>query len=112
MASKGLGGNALLKVTPSDLQTKSSSVSKLVHQMKMQYDSLQKTISSSNSYWIGDGGNAYRSKFREQAADVDEMFRRINEHIVDLEKMAGVYTQTEEKVKAQIQSDLPADVIE
>lgn len=109
--ARGLGNNVQLKVTPEELKAKSTSVSKIVTQMKREYDNLNSIISKTGSYWTGDGGNSHRGKFSEQKDDVDEMFRRINEHIVDLEKMAGVYTSTETAIKTEIGDVLPSDVI-
>lgn len=109
--ARGLGNDAQLKVTPEELKAKSSSVSKTVSRMKKEYENLSSVITKTGSYWTGDGGNAHRAKFNEQKSDVDEMFRRINEHIVDLQKMAGVYTSTEKEIKNDIASGLPSDVI-
>lgn len=111
MSSKGLGSNVQLRVTPSDLQIKSDSISKLVTQMKKQYIQLSNTVNKTSSYWLGEGSNAHKAKFNEQNEDVEEMFNRINEHIVDLQKMAGVYTSTEAEVKEVINDSLPSDVI-
>lgn len=111
MSSRGLGSNAQLRVTPSDLQVKSASISKLVAQMRQQYSQLSSTISKTSSYWTGEGANAHKAKFNEQKSDVEEMFNRINEHIVDLQKMAGVYTSAEADVKEVIKDSLPSDVI-
>ncbi|MDD6729103.1 MAG: WXG100 family type VII secretion target [Eubacteriales bacterium] len=108
---KGLGNGVQLKVTPEELQQKSSSTAKKVSQMQKEFDSLNSIISKTGSYWTGDGGNAHRTKFNEQKSDVDEMFRRINEHIVDLEKMAGVYNAAEGAAKSVIAEALPSDVI-
>ncbi len=111
MAKGNLGSGAQLKVTPAELQFKSNSVSKISNSMKNEYATLKSIIDRTSGYWIGDGGNAHRSKFGEQNSDVDEMFRRIQEHITDLQVMAGVYIDTEQNITSQIQESLPADVI-
>lgn len=111
MAKKGLGAGAQLKVETSELIAKSNSVSKISKTMKNEYASLKNIIDRSSRYWIGDGGNAHRNKFNEQNSDVDEMFRRIQEHVTDLQVMAGVYVDTEQNIKSEIQDSLPADVI-
>ena len=106
-----LGSDAQLKVTPAELQAKSNSVNGISTKMHQQYNDLKSIIDSSSSYWIGSGGDAHRKKFREQEKDVEEMFRRIKEHVVDLQTMAGVYTAAEEDIKSTIQDSLPSDVI-
>ena len=111
MGKGNLGSGAQLKVTPAQLQSKSNSVSKISNSMKNEYASLKNIIDRTSGYWIGDGGNAHRSKFSEQNSDVDEMFRRIQEHVTDLQVMAGVYIDTEQSIVSQIQESLPADVI-
>ena len=111
MGKGNLGSGAQLKVTPTELQSKSNSVSKISNSMKNEYASLKNIIDRTSGYWIGDGGNAHRSKFSEQNSDVDEMFHRIQEHVTDLQVMAGVYIDTEQSIVSQIQESLPADVI-
>lgn len=111
MAKGNLGSGAQLKVTPAELEAKSNSVSKISNTMKNEYQSLKNIIDRSSGYWIGDGGNAHRSKFSEQSGDVEEMFKRIQEHIVDLQTMAGVYESTEQSVTSDIQETLPDNVI-
>lgn len=111
MAKGNLGSGAQLKVTPAELQSKSNSVSKILNSMKNEYASLKNVLDRTSGYWIGDGGNAHRSKFNEQSSDVNEMFSRIQEHVTDLQIMAGVYTETEQSITSQIQESLPVDVI-
>lgn len=111
MAKGNLESGVQLKVETSALQAKSNSVSKISNTMKNEYASLKNIIDRSSMYWTGDGGNAHRSKFNEQNKDVDEMFRRIQEHVVDLQVMAGVYVDTEQSITSDIQEILPVDVI-
>lgn len=111
MAKGNLGEGVQLKVTPSELEAKSNSVAKLSDSMKNKYYSLKNIITRSSEYWIGDGGNVHRNKFNELNNDVEEMFHRIQEHVVDLQVMAGVYTDAEQRITSEIQEALPADVI-
>ena len=106
-----LGSDAQLRVTPEVLNTKAGSVNKVSTRMHQQYNDLKNIINSTSSYWRGNGGEAHRKKFREQEKDVEDMFRRIKEHVTDLQKMSGVYASTEEKIKSTIQDSLPTDVI-
>lgn len=110
MAGK-LGADAQLKVSTEELKAKSASVSGLAKKMKTQYDALRSIVNSSSGYWVGNGGDCHRKKFTTQEKDVEEMFNRINEHVVDLLTMAGVYEQTESNINTQIQDTLPSDVI-
>lgn len=109
--ARNIGSDAQLRVTPEELQAKSASVNAISSKMQAQYNELKSIISHSSSYWVGTGGDAHRSKFNEQQADVEDMFKRIKEHVVDLQTMAGVYTSTEEDIKSTIQETLPSDVI-
>lgn len=111
MAKGNLGSGVQLKVETSELEAKSNSVLRISNTMKNEYTSLKNIIDRSSGYWKGDGGNAHRSKFNEQNSDVDEMFRRIQEHVTDLQIMAGVYVDTEQRIASEIQEVLPADVI-
>jgi WXG100 family type VII secretion target len=106
-----LGSDAQLRVTPSELQAKSASVNAISSHMNSQFDDLRTIIERTQAYWSGIGGDAHRKKFRQQQKDVDDMFRRIKEHVTDLQNMAGVYTNAEEDIKSTIQESLPSDVI-
>ncbi len=106
-----LGSDAQLRVTTEELHAKSNSVNSISTRMNQEYNELRNIISRTSSYWIGNGGNAHRKKFNEQEKDVDDMFSRIKEHVVDLQTMAGVYNSAEQDVVTTIQSSLPSDVI-
>ncbi|MBR2100965.1 MAG: WXG100 family type VII secretion target [Eubacterium sp.] len=106
-----LGSDAQLRVTTEELQAKSNSVNSISTRMNQEYNELRNIINRTSSYWIGKGGDAHRRKLKEQEKDVDDMFRRIKEHIVDLQTMAGVYNAAEQDIVSTIQSSLPSDVI-
>ena len=107
----GLGSDAQLKVTPSELSAKSTSVKRISVKMMEQYYELNATVKRTSAYWTGSAAESHRKKLNEQNSDVDSMFRRIDEHVKDLQIMSGVYTSTEENVKTEIQDSLPSDVI-
>ena len=106
-----LGSDAQLRVTTEELQAKANSVNSISTRMNQEYNELRNIISRTSSYWSGNGSDAHRNKFNEQEKDVDDMFSRIKEHVVDLQTMAGVYNSAEQDIVTTIQSSLPSDVI-
>lgn len=99
-----------LKVTPAQLQQKAREVSEAVSKMKTDFNSLNTAINSTHHYWIGQAGDLHRRLYNDKVGDVNEVLQMLGRYPVDLLKMAGIYTQTEEQNKA-VAASLSSDVI-
>lgn len=106
----GLMTDAILIVTPETLEAKAEEVSGYIGKMKAECDKLQSFVNATTGYWIGEAGDAYRKKYMEYEPEIDNMFRRLTEHVTDLQKMANVYADTE-AAAMEIAESLPADAI-
>lgn len=103
-------GSIRLRVTPSQLQNQAQEVTKQIQTMENAFTELEQLIEKTSFYWIGEAGDLHRRKYQEGKETINEMLRRWKEHPNDLMQMAGVYSETEQKLE-ELASVLPDDVI-
>lgn len=99
-----------MKVSTEVLRAQSKKVQEYVTAMQKDFDGMRKVINGSTKYWIGDASDQHRAMLEKNEESISEILKRLKEHPIDLEKMAGVYEATEE-LNEQLASELPADVI-
>ena len=99
-----------LKVSPQALKAKSSEISSDISKLQRQWSRIGEVISSTKSYWEGEGSDTHQRYYRNVSDDVTKLLRRLKEHPTDLMKMAGVYDAAEQKASERA-GKLPADVI-
>ena len=99
-----------LLVDPDALRKKASVAEKKIQAMQIVFEEMETTINRTNNYWIGEAGDAHREYFSSKKPDIEEMFKRLTEHVRELNQMASVYSNVEKEV-TQLAQDLPADVI-
>jgi len=109
-----LSGNwwscAQMKVTPEQLRQKADKLRQKILQIQKEFETLEKGIDGTVSYWVGEAGDTCREKYIAFQPEIEEIIRRLEEHVRDLNAMAGVYQEAEMAVKNVIE-DLPANVI-
>lgn len=103
-------GSAVIKVTPEVLIQKAEVVKGKISTMQTAFTNMMNTVSKSNSYWVGDAGDAHRKVYKEYEPEITEIFNRLTEHVTDLNAMAGVYSEAEKAV-AEVAESLPTDLI-
>lgn len=100
-----------LKVTPAELKSTATSLSSTGNEVKTITAQMVATIDSiSGVLWSGEAANAYKTKFKGLQDDINRMVSMINEHVNDLNTMAGEY-ETAENANIQISGSLSSDVI-
>ena len=99
-----------LLVEPDALRQKASMAEKKIQAMQTVFEEMETTVNRTNNYWIGEAGDAHREYFTSKKPDIEEMFKRLTEHVRELNQMASVYSNVEKEV-TQLAQDLPADVI-
>ena len=99
----------IIKVDPADLRSSSKKFSGTNSDIKATTDEMINIISNISS-WTGSASTAYVNKFNDLKKDMDTMQKMIQEHVDDLEKMAGVYEKAEE-ANAKAASILDTNVI-
>jgi len=99
-----------LKVTPerlistaSDFSSKGGTIAQLTSQMTSLVVGLA-------SIWEGEAANLYINKFRQLDDDIQRINRMVQEHVTDLNEMAGAYQRAEDQSISDFES-LATDVI-
>ncbi len=105
-----LGNDVVIKVTTAELYAKSQSISQLLSRMQGNFQGLKVTVDKTGNYWIGEAGDAHREMYREMVPHIEEIAQRLQEHIRELQEIAGVYEETEHQVQ-ELAESLPSDVI-
>ncbi len=103
-------GNYTLKVTPEVLQTKAAELNALIENNKRLFEAIEQKINATSNYWQGDASDAYRNRYKSKKSDIETMFRRLKEHVTDLNAIAATYTKVE-NINVQMAESLPPDVI-
>ena len=91
-------------VTTEQLRTQASTVRTDLRTMQSQFN-------GSANYWIGEAGNAHRKQYTSRITRIEEMFKRYQEQVKDLEEMAGVY-EAAEAAAANAANSLPASTLD
>lgn len=104
------GIDAKIKVTPEVLREKSHILNVKIQRIRQAFNLLERDVNGTNSYWKGEANDVYREAYTEFRDEVDEIIRRLSEHVRDLNEMAGNYQQAEDDIKNMIE-DLPNNII-
>lgn len=104
-------GNIELTVTPEVLSAKAVNTAVKIREMKRNFENINVHVNRMSSYWVGDSGEEYRRRYTDRQSDIDDIFRRLDENVEALTKIAGVYEQVEQQLTEASQI-LPEDVIE
>lgn len=100
-----------ITVTPEQLKTQARVVRGEIKQMQGLFDSLKQMVTGMEGVWKGEASNAHRESYLKKISRIEEMYRRYQEHVRDLETIAGVYERTEAKAKSAAEA-LPASVLD
>lgn len=103
-------GNVHIKVNSAVLNSKAQAVSKSVAGMANCLEQLERIVSRTSCYWIGEAGDVHRKMYQEQKPQIEEMIKRLREHPADLVIIARTYEATEIAVQS-IAAELPGDAI-
>lgn len=97
-------------VEPAVLESQAAKVDQDIRNMKEHFENLQNYVKSTEQFWQGEAGDAHRNMYQQKISRIEEMFRRYEEHVIDLREMAGIYQQTEQAVE-KIADALPASIL-
>ena len=103
--------SARLQVNTEELVRQSEEIVRYRKELQGQFERLEEMINSSGNFWIGEGGNEARRKYRAKKEQTGEILRRFEEHVEDLKKMAGVYEETEVQAEHIVWS-LPTGILD
>lgn len=91
-----------LRVTPQELINAAGDFNTKNQTIKSITNEMLTLVSGLNSIYEGDAATAFMKKFSQLSADMEQIYRKINEHSTDLQEMAQTYIRTED---AQTASD-------
>ena len=95
---------AKLRSTASNFQSTGQHIQRMTSAMTNIVNQL------SGRVWSGEAADAYKRKFGQLQDDINRMVKMINEHVTDLNAMAGEYERAENANKNMINS-LKEDII-
>lgn len=87
-----------IQVDTSVMVNKADQVSAAISKMEGTFGELQRMVSGTNSYWIGEAGEHHRKMFYEEKEEITEILNRLKEHPSDLKQMAAGYEETEKRL--------------
>lgn len=93
-------------VSKEEMRAAAAELSGYVANMDDCFQRIMQTMERTNSYWTGDAGDAHRQLYHEQIETTQEIIVRYQEHVADLNQMAGVYHETVVSIGALI-DELP-----
>lgn len=85
----------ILRVTPEKLIQASGEFAAAGNQMKNLTSEMISQIQGMKGVWQGEAAEAYGSKFHSLQTDMDKLYRMVQEHVKDLQEMAGQYQMAE-----------------
>lgn len=100
----------IVKVDTADLAATAGEINTRVSRLEELFNAMTETMNRTQSYWIGEAGDAHRSVFLEQQPKREEILKRLREEVRDLQEMAGVY-EAAERENVQTAQSLLGDVI-
>lgn len=100
-----------ITVTTEELSTQASVVQTQLSYMMENFNTIKALIDGTQSYWTGTAGDVHRQLYSSKQSRMEEMFRRFQEHIRDLQTMAGIYQQAEH-MAVLATDDLPASTLD
>lgn len=100
-----------LLVTPEQLEAQAGTVRAELGKMREYFEALERLMDGTSGYWTGDAGDAHRRLYAGKLQKIDEILRRYQEQITDLEVMAGVYKEAE-TAAAMLADTLPPSTLD
>lgn len=85
----------ILKVTPEKLIQTSGEFAAVGNQMKNLTGEMMSQVQGMKGIWQGEASCAYGNKFSSLQADMDRLYRMVQEHVKDLQEMASQYQKAE-----------------
>ncbi len=99
-----------LLVTPQVLKNTSNSFEQSNRSVKSTTDTMMQKVNSLKSAFEGDAANAYIQQFSRLQDDMNQISKKISEHVKDLQDMASNYEKSEQR-NVQSNRSLKTDYI-
>jgi len=100
----------ILKVTPEKLVETSSEFNAAGTKIKSLTEEMTQAVNGLKGVWQGEAARMYSGRFGALRADMDKLYRMIQEHVNDLQEMARQY-QTAEAANVEEGSALAGNIL-
>lgn len=100
-----------VKADPQKIISTSNTLKRKIDKLQYVFDTMVDTVNQTANYWQGDASETYRNDFKEERPEFEEAFRRMLEHVEDLNTIASQYIDAEEKA-IDLTESLLSDVID
>ena len=102
--------NVTVKISTEQLAQASGDIAGKVNALKAAFGAMTEAMNRTDSYWLGEAGEAHRNAYRKMQPHQQEAVKRPEEQSQHLAKIAGVWEETEQQIK-ELNVNLPDDVI-
>ena len=110
-AAKMAAGSYTIKADPQKMAVTANSLKKKIDKLQYEFNTMMDTVKETRNYWEGVAADSYRNEFQEERPDFDEAFRRMSEHVADLQMIASEYIKVN-KENTDIAESLLTEVID
>lgn len=105
-----MGEEFFVRVETGKLKQAALEIEEKLNQLQAAFAGMDEVMERTQGYWLGEAGDTHRKVFWEQQPKREETIKRLQVHIRDLQKMAGIYDTAEQEAVNTAES-LPEDVI-
>ena len=85
-----------LKVTPQELKNAASDFNTKNQNIRAITNEMLNLAKNLSQIYEGDAASAYMKKFSQLSEDMEQIYKKINEHSTDLQEMAQTYIKAED----------------
>lgn len=86
------------RVKPEELEKRSCDFSEVIRSIRGHFDQIEEVSGKTRGYWRGEAGDKDRAGYHSYQDDIVFILKRLEEHPIDLLKMAGLYKEAEREV--------------
>lgn len=88
-------GEMQIKVTPENLKTISADVEQKIKSVENAFEQLEEIVQRTSVYWEGEGQRRFLQSYEIRGDDYKRIFLSFREHMINLQRIAGVYEEAE-----------------
>lgn len=103
-------GQVTIRVSSERIRETGETIRQKTDTVGRQLEEMQDTVRMTSGFWEGEGSDLCREAFLEFREGIEELIARLMENVDDLEKIAGVYEESEQTAREEADA-LPDDVI-
>ena len=99
----------IIKAAPDEFKERSDRVIDDVRDIRKQWGAIADIVNGIRNYWEGEASDEHLAIYEDIADEADELIRGIEDKLVKLRAMAGVYDEAGTAAETQA-SKLPSEV--